>query len=231
MSKLRRGILVAVEGIDGAGKTTQVRNLERVLEAAGVRSLSTKEPTDGPWGKKIRESARTGRMSAKDELDAFIRDRREHVDSELLPALDQRLVMLVDRYYFSTVAYQGARGLDPQRLLEQNSFAPAPDILIVLDIDPKLGLERIRKRGDTADLFEKEEELRRARKIFRELAVANLHVMDATRPAKELSRQIAKLVFTAYLAAQEGSPAARALEDLMAATEILDTPQIAGTAG
>lgn len=193
-----RGILVAVEGIDGAGKTTQVRLLERVLSAASLAYVSTKEPTGGPWGQKIRASAQNGRMSTNDELDAFLRDRREHVQELIEPALATGKVVLVDRYYLSTVAYQGARGLDPLALLTLNAFAPMPDVLIVLDVDPQTGLQRIRKRGDHADLFEREDELARAREIFLGLNVPNLHILDGTRPSSDIAREVASLVVEAW---------------------------------
>jgi dTMP kinase len=183
-----------MEGIDGAGKTTQVRMLAQRLSATNVPFITTKEPTDGPWGLKIRESAKTGRMSPREELAAFISDRQEHVREELAPALEDGKVVLVDRYYLSTVAYQGARGLDPADLLAANSFAPAPDLLIVLDIDPKLGLQRIRERGDLADLFEREEELARARSIFKGLLLPNLHFIDARLPAQAIHEIIFSLL-------------------------------------
>ena len=133
----RPGLLLAMEGIDGAGKTTQIRALESLLRQAEVPHVATKEPTNGPWGRRIRESARTARMAPNDELEAFLRDRREHVTDLLTPSLQAGKVVLVDRYYFSTVAYQGARGLDPKDLLARNAFAPEPDLLIVLDLPPK----------------------------------------------------------------------------------------------
>ncbi len=184
-----------MEGIDGAGKTTQVRSLEALLREAGVPYLATKEPTGGVWGRKIRESARSGRLSREEELEAFLLDRREHVDQELLPALAAGKVVLVDRYYFSTVAYQGARGLDPGELLAKNAFAPAPDLLIVLDVPVEVGLERIRTRGDVADTFEQAEELARARAIFRGLELPCLRLLDGTREQGALTREIAGLLF------------------------------------
>lgn len=203
---MTRGILVAVEGIDGAGKTTQVRLLERLLTAASIAYVSTKEPTQGPWGQKIRASAQTGRMSIAEELDAFLRDRHEHVHDVLEPALKAGKVVLVDRYYFSTVAYQGARGVDPQSLLAMNAFAPAPDVLIVLDVDPALGLRRIKERGDRADHFEREDELARARDIFRNLTVANMHMIDATLPPVEIALRITALVAEAWLRTHPSDP-------------------------
>jgi dTMP kinase len=193
-------VLIALEGIDGAGKSTQVQALQQILTAAEVPFVSTREPTDGPWGQKIRASAQTGRMSAEDELAAFVEDRREHVREVIRPALRAGSLVLVDRYFPSTVAYQGARGLDPARLLEANAFAPVPDATIVLDIDPKVGLARVCGRGDQADLFEKEDELERVRAIFRDLPLPGLHLIDATQPPDVVTRQIARLVFDAWSA-------------------------------
>ena len=67
----------------------------------------------GRWGKELRESAQTGRRSIEEELELFLKDRREHVNELILPRLRQGCVVIVDRYYFSTAAYEGARGLDP----------------------------------------------------------------------------------------------------------------------
>jgi dTMP kinase len=206
-------VLIALEGIDGAGKSTQVRALEAILDAARVPFISTREPTGGPWGQKIRESARAGRMSPEDELAAFLADRREHVEGLIRPGLESGNLVLVDRYFPSTVAYQGARGLDPAELLQANAFAPVPDVTIVLDIDPKLGLARVRGRGDEADLFEKEEELERVRAIFRDLPLPNLHLIDATDPPELVTRRIAELVLGAWAARAGG----RSADELLAA--------------
>jgi dTMP kinase len=195
-----QGLLIVFEGIDGAGKTTQAAALHSLLRAEGVPSLSTKEPTNGSWGTKIRRSAITGRMPVREELQAFIEDRKEHVQVEVAPALAAGTVVIIDRYYPSNVAYQGARGLDPVEVLRSNAFAPVPDLLFVLDIDPKMGLGRVAARGDKADLFEKEDELERARDIFVNWArwnasVDGVHILDATRPQSELTTEIAKIVF------------------------------------
>src|SRR5262245_41663250 len=104
-----RGILVAVEGIDGAGKSTLADWLVARLYAHGFDVLRTREPTGGPWGQKLRASMTQGRLSPKEELRAFVEDRREHVEQEIRPALADGRVVVIDRYYFSTAAYQGAR--------------------------------------------------------------------------------------------------------------------------
>jgi dTMP kinase len=192
-----RGFLLAIEGIDGAGKTTQVRCLEGLLGAAQIPFVSTKEPTSGPWGRKIRESAQKGRMAPAEELAAFLNDRHEHVEKVVHPALGANKVVLIDRYYLSTVAYQGARGMSPAHLLQLNAFAPRPDILIVLDVAPDVGLRRVRERGDAADLFEREDELARARAIFQSLDVENLRIIDGNRERKDIAKEIAGLLFGA----------------------------------
>lgn len=192
---LDRGILVAFEGIDGAGKTTQARELAAALERAGIPYVTTKEPTSGPWGVKIRNSAKAGRMPIEEELAAFLADRREHVAELITPALDAGKVVIIDRYYPSTVAYQGARGLDRDELLRLNAFAPKPDVLLIMDIAPNVGLARVRSRGDVADLFEKEDELARAREIFLALAGdTRTHVIDATQPLGVITQQVRELV-------------------------------------
>ncbi len=166
MTANRFGLLVAFEGIDGAGKTTQALRLGNALTADGHHVVSTREPTDGPWGRRIRSSAIHQRMSPEEELGAFVEDRREHVRDVIAPALRRGDVVLVDRYYFSSMAYQGARGLDVAAVRRENeAFAPRPDVLVLFRADPAVTLARVRKRGST-DLFEREADLRRAAAIF-----------------------------------------------------------------
>lgn len=186
-------MLIAFEGIDGAGKSTQITRLAAWLEGRGRQVVTTREPTDGPWGRKIREAAQTGRMSPADELAAFIADRREHVAALIGPALAAGKDVLIDRYYFSTAAYQGARGIDPAGIIAAHDFAPEPDLLLIFDLPPAIGLERVRQRG-AADLFEKEDELARVRGIFLALDLPYKVVIDAQRPADEIEAEIRKRV-------------------------------------
>ncbi|MET3145702.1 UNVERIFIED_ORG: hypothetical protein ABIB63_001500 [Xanthomonas axonopodis] len=129
-------MLIAIEGIDGAGKTTLARRLATTLEAAGARVVLSKEPTNGPWGTQLRQSAATGRLSAEQEAELLIRDRHEHVDTLIAPALARGDIVILDRYFPSMVAYQGAAGLPLDELLERNAFAPRPDVLLQLDLPP-----------------------------------------------------------------------------------------------
>ena len=118
----------------------------------------------------IRNSASRGRLSVEEEMDLLLKDRREHVDQVIQPALDEEKVVILDRYYFSTAAYQGARGADPEIILSRNeAFAPQPDLLVILDVSPQTGLQRIRERGDEPNKFETVDSLERARAIFNQI--------------------------------------------------------------
>jgi dTMP kinase len=188
---LTRGVLIAFEGIDGAGKTTQASLLARHCREMGLEVVESKEPTNGQWGRKVRNSAETGRLSPEDELELFIADRREHVQTLVGPALDARKVVIVDRYYFSTAAYQGARGMDPEEILALNEqFAPQPDILFLLTIDPSLGRARIASRGDRANLFEGERELAASAEIFDRISRGYLRRLNGHLTIPELEHAI-----------------------------------------
>jgi len=165
-----RGFLVAFEGIDGSGKTTQAERLARYCQEKQLTCIMSKEPTSGKFGQLIRSSAIGGRLSVEEEMDILLKDRREHVEQVIQPALDQEKVVILDRYYFSNAAYQGAHGADPEIILSQNeAFAPQPDLLVILDVSPQTGVQRIRDRGDKPNKFETLDSLERARAIFNQI--------------------------------------------------------------
>lgn len=175
------GILIALEGIDGAGKTTQADRLEELLRGVGAEVTRTKEPTTGPWGMKLRDSATTGRLSASEELELFMADRRDHVTNLIQPALDRGDIVIVDRYYYSTAAYQGARGFDPAGIIASNeAFAPRPDLLVVIDAPVVVGLHRVKRRGDEANHFEQAEELEKALAVFKTVQGDHVFHVDGT---------------------------------------------------
>lgn len=163
-------MFIVIEGIDGTGKSTQVRLLGEWFEKAGREVVLSREPTDGPWGRKLRESA-SGRLGPEEELEYFLNDRRQHVEELIRPSIEAGKVVILDRYYFSTMAYQGARGFDPLEIRRRNeAFAPVPDHLFILDLDVDTALTRIGSRGDTANEFEQRGSLEACRKVFLSLA-------------------------------------------------------------
>ncbi len=176
------GKLIVFEGIDGTGKTTQLVLLARTLTDRGLPVVSTKEPTDGPFGRRIRELY-TNResVSREQELELFLADRREHVRTLLSPALSSGKIILCDRYVLSTIAYQGAAGLDVQEILARNSFAPVPALALLFMAAPKTGIDRITGgRRETLDDFEQADSLARVAEIFASLRQPYIRRIDAT---------------------------------------------------
>jgi dTMP kinase len=196
VTPLPSGLFIVIEGIDGTGKSTQARRLGGWFEAQGREVVLSREPTDGPWGKKLRESASTGRLSPEDELQYFLNDRRQHVEETIAPALAAGKVVILDRYYFSTMAYQGSRGFDPAEIRRRNeAFAPVPDLLLILDLDVATAHQRIGHRGDSTNEFEKKESLERCREIFLTLkGEAFVRVVDSNGSLDDVSERIHEIV-------------------------------------
>ena len=198
----RPGFLLILEGIDGAGKSTLLRGLAAHLRARGLTVTTSREPTDGPHGTALRHSARTGRLSLADELDLFLKDRAEHVTTLIQPALQRGEVVILDRYYLSTAAYQGARGADPAEIIARNeAFAPQPDLVLLLDIDPLGGTGRILHRGDQPDDFEAVTYLAKVRDIFLSLPQPFIRRINASRPVEEVFGSAARILDDELIAA------------------------------
>ena len=193
MKVKRRGLLLAFEGIDGTGKSSQIRLLAATLTQLGCRVVMTTEPTDGAYGRKIR-ALFTSResLSAAEELELFMADRREHVRSVIEPALLAGRIVLTDRYYLSTAAYQGANGQDPEAIMAANeAFAPLPDLVLLLTMTPAQGIHRIRNlRGETLNDFEQEETLTRVAAIFAGLDRPYIARIDAAGSLTEVQASI-----------------------------------------
>lgn len=162
------GILIAIDGIDGAGKTTQVRGLADALVGVGENVVISKEPTDGQWGQKLRDSAFSGRMPFDEELNAFILDRQDHLKTKIIPALITGAIVILDRYFYSTIAYQGIL-VDDYKTIEPDIRANVvvPDVAFWLDLPADLGASRVRSRDGKLNNFEKQEDLFKAGEVFR----------------------------------------------------------------
>ena len=193
-----KGLFVVFEGIDGTGKTTQVRRLAESLRAAGRETVELREPTDGPHGSEIRRMAIEGRPDPDRERELFVMDRREDVEKNILPALERGAVVVLDRYYYSTMAYQGARGISPGEIRAENEdFAPRPDLLVLLDLSVDEALRRVREsRGGAPTEFEQAESLARVKLIFDGLKDPFILRIDASGTEDEIARTILQRVET-----------------------------------
>ncbi len=147
-------MFIVIEGIEGSGKSTLIKFLEKKFNERTKEVLCTREPGGSKLGEKIRPlllSLKEEKLSPKAELLLFLADRAEHVEKIIRPSLEKNTVVLCDRYIYSTMAYQGyARGLDLDFLTTCNDFATSklvPDLVILLDLDVETGLARARGRN------------------------------------------------------------------------------------
>jgi len=185
---LDRGYLIVFEGIDGTGKSTHCGLLETHLKSRGFPVRRLVEPTRGPWGMKIRKILTEGRgdVTPQEELSWFMNDRREDVEKNIQPALDAGEIVLLDRYYFSTAAYQGALGLDPVKIVRDNeAFAPKPDLVFLFTTSAETCLQRIGEREEQTS-FERADYLAKVQNIFLTFTDPMIRRIDSQPPKEEV---------------------------------------------
>ena len=189
------GVLVNLEGIDGCGKSTQSKLLLEKLEGEGEKVIILKEPTKRPHGQKLWDMLHGKRKATNEEiLELFVLDRKQHVEEKIEPALDSGAVVLMDRYYYSSMAYQVAGGIDVEEIREKHEFAPRPDVVLIFDLPVSVALERVKGHSD-ADEFEKEEHLEKVREAYLDLENDPLvRIVDATGTPEEIFGNVWKLV-------------------------------------
>ena len=193
-----RGSLIALEGLDGVGKTTQARLVAQYLCDLGLPVILTREPTNGLIGQKIRQIIINGRegLTPAEELDLFVADRREHVHNVIQPALAAGKIVITDRYYFSSMAYQGALGLDPLDILRRHEdFAPPPDLVIILELPLTEISRRLQQRRlATSHSFEQIEYLAKVAAIFEQLDAPGLVRVNGLGTESEVNSRILALL-------------------------------------
>jgi dTMP kinase len=155
------GKFIVIEGIDGSGKTTLAKNIERYLLDQGKEVLLTHEPTDGPIGSLIRSMLRRETPAAP--VDAlqylYVADRLQHVAGMIEPALNKGAWVICDRYHYSTMAYGAATGVD-QEVTAPPKFLLKPDVALYVRVSVSTAVARITQRGQQREYFEKENLLR-----------------------------------------------------------------------
>lgn len=196
MTEVHKGLLIVFEGTDGTGKSTQLELLAAVLLERGLPVVTTREPTEGQYGQKIRQLYANRRsISLEEELDLFVADRTEHVDTLLSQALEEGKIILCDRYYLSTVAYQGAAGLDPAYILARNEFAPTPDLALLFYAPIQTGTQRITEgRGEILNDFEKEDYLLKVATHFKRMDYPYIRRINASGSRETIHRHVLQLI-------------------------------------
>lgn len=163
---------IAIEGIDGSGGTTQVGLLADWFTARGLRVHTTAEPSTGPVGRFLRQVLRDPQQRLGDAVlpYLFAADRRDHLDREILPALEEGAVVISDRYLHSSLAYQSlVMGLPA--VAELNARFRLPDLTLLIDLDPQTCLQRILARGEPRDRFEALDRLRAVQEVYESVVV------------------------------------------------------------
>ena len=199
---MKKGLFIVVDGIDGSGKSEIVKMLHNHLFSLNkkYRIMTTREPTNGTYGKQIREmlvNENDPLSSSKKLMGLFVKDREEHLKT-IEPFLDssnenELNIVLCDRYYYSTIAFQGAQGLDINELIEKNKKFRKPDIAFILDVEPSLALKRIESRKK--EKFEQLEFMRKIRANFLQLPKLlpdSIKIIDSNKNLKEVFGNIAK---------------------------------------
>jgi len=192
-----RGVFIVLEGIDGSGKTSIANMIISELSAKGFKTLYTFEPTDSEIVGLVKTKLGDLRDPYIDTL-IFALDRLLHVKSKVIPALKEGHVIICDRYYYSSVAYQGAQGAPVEWILEVNKWALKPDIAIYLDVDPAIAIKRKSGISSRFPEFEKLELQYKVRDVYLKLVeLGLLTLIDASRDLNEVYSDVRKLVFKA----------------------------------
>ena len=202
------GLLVAFEGTDGAGKSTQARNVVNRLISAGFESVYLKEPTDGPIGRQLRQMMVSNHnRDYMEEFRLFLADRTEDVRQNIRPVLERGGIVCIDRYYISSMAYQGALGLDPDFIKTENEkIAPVPDLILYFQISVEESLKRISaSRPAGQNLFEIREYQEKVKEIFETLTFPQMVTLDATLPHGKLTGEILNHINT-KISSKSSSP-------------------------
>ncbi len=195
------GCLITVEGIDGAGKSTQVEHLATLLAARAHRVVTTHEPGATPLGRALRRMVlgRDLALVPDAELLLFLADRAEHVAMVIAPALAAGALVLCDRFADSTMAYQGhGRGRDLARVRRWNDESSAgvvPDLTLLLDCPIELGAERRHRETDRYQLLDLSFHARVRAGFLAEAAAApeRIHRIDASRALADVSAEVARV--------------------------------------
>jgi dTMP kinase len=166
------GILIAIEGIEGVGKTTQTQLLDQALFSVGEDSICTTPPASKGWGEDSRASDPSASKPPDQELGALIDGWKRHAEAIVLPGLAAGKIVIVDQYFYSAIAWQAAKGAKVAPLSQQAYAAlPIPDVAFLLELAPAAALARIRRtREETRDDGRRLERLTAVGQILRDWA-------------------------------------------------------------
>jgi dTMP kinase len=193
-NRTSRGAFICIEGLDGSGKTTQAKILVKNLRRKGFDAVYTTEPSVGKVGKLIRSFVldRKERVPAALEALLFAADRVDHVESVIKPLLKQGRVVVCDRYVYSTLAYQGAAGLDLKWIELVNRFALKPDLALLVDVPSDVVVQRLKRKKTVMETKRNQEKVR---EVYLKLATdKQLTLIDGDRHVRQVADDVLKAV-------------------------------------
>jgi dTMP kinase len=187
-------LFICVEGLDGCGKTTQTKLLVRKLRKMGWNAVYTAEPSRGKIGKFIKKYCLHGEKRTFPIVEAllFAADRFEHVEREVIPALNEGKIVVSDRYVYSSFAYQGATGLDLKWIEMINEHAIRPDLAIFVDVEPEAVIKRLKPKKSVMENLETQRKVREVYVKFVEKG--KLVRIDGNKSKKEVADDVLKVV-------------------------------------
>ncbi len=189
-----KGLFIVLEGIDGSGKDTHLKFLAKELRELGYAVVETAEPSRDRVGTFLKRYAKRKekRLPAESEALLYASDRFDHVKNVIAPALRRDQIVISARYYYSSMAYQGAVGVDLDWIREMNRFALKPDLAVLLDILPEYSLHRLKRRRS---IYEDSDYLRKVRDIYIKLVNdGELVNVDADRPKRVVQGELLSMI-------------------------------------
>jgi len=200
----KRGAFICIEGLDASGKTTQAHRLVKELRRRGFEAVYTTEPSPGEIGKFIRTYIlqRKRRVPIAVEALLFAVDRVDHLERRVKPALQEGKIVVSDRYVYSSLAYQGAAGLDLNWIEEINRSVVTPDLAIYIDVPPEVVVKRIKRKRSVMERLEVQ---RKVREVYMKFVKdGQLTLVDGNRPKDEVAKDILTIVLN-FLKSQSTS--------------------------
>ena len=187
---MKKGLFICIEGLDGSGKTTHAHRLVRNLQKLGFDAVYTTEPSRGELGTFIRGTILEGKKRVPRVVEAllFAVDRVEHFDKDVKPALKEGKIVVSDRCVYSSLAYQGAAGLDLEWIEEINRFALPPDLALYIDLPPEVVVKRIRRKKSVMERLETQQRVQEF--YMKYVDKGKLMPLDGDRTKDDLEQNI-----------------------------------------
>jgi len=189
----KKGAFICIEGLDGCGKTTQAKLLVKKLRKSH-NAVYTAEPSHGRIGTYIRNSCLYGKKRLSSVLEAllFAADRIEHLETEVIPALEEGRLVISDRYVYSSLAYQGAAGLSLDWIETVNEHALQPDLAVFIDVTPEAVVSRLKPKKSVMEDLETQKKVQQTYLKF--VKEGRLTRIDGNRSESEVAEDVYAIV-------------------------------------